>query len=114
MKTRTWIWILGALFLVSLGLSLLPGSPAGWAEIWSDGVLVKTVSLRQEQSFVVHSQAGENTVTVRDGKIAVTQSDCPGGDCVAQGWQEGGRAIVCLPNRLIIRFVAEGLDAVAG
>lgn len=114
MKTRTWICILGVLFLVSLGLSLLPGPQAGRAEIWSDGVLVKTVSLRQEQSFVVRSQAGENTVTIRGGKIAVTQSDCLGGDCVAQGWQEGGRAIVCLPNRLVIRFVTDGLDAVSG
>lgn len=114
MKTRTWIWALGALFLISLVLSLLPGARADQAEIWSDGVLVKTVSLSQEQSFVVRSQAGENTVTIRDGKIAVTRSDCPGGDCMAQGWQEGGRAIICLPNRLVIRFVADGLDAVAG
>ena len=45
-----------------------------------------------------------NRVEVRDGRIAIVDSDCPGEDCVHSGWiSRPGRSIVCLPNRLEIR-----------
>ena len=49
-----------------------------------------------------------NTITVKDGKIAVTESDCPGEDCENCGWSDStGRSIVCLPNEVEIRIIAE-------
>lgn len=40
-----------------------------------------------------------NTITVRDGRVAVTYADCPGTDCVHSGWvSAAGRAVVCLPQ----------------
>lgn len=89
---------------------------AAYAEIYQDGKLVKTVSLSQDQEFTVTGKY-TNTVTVCDGKIAVTQSDCPGADCVSCGWMDSaGRSIVCLPNGLEIRVVAggDGVDFVVG
>ena len=51
------------------------------------------------------------TVTVKNGKIAVTHSDCPGKDCVGCGWQsQSGRSLVCLPNRMEIRIVTAKSD----
>jgi len=50
-------------------------------------------------------------VTVKNGKIAVTHSDCPGKDCVGCGWQsQSGRSLVCLPNRMEIRIVTAKSD----
>ena len=77
-KTRVWICLLGGLLLASLALLLWPQERAQSAEIWSDGVLVRRVSLAQDQSFTVDSPYGSNTVTIQNGAIAVTQSDCPG------------------------------------
>ena len=52
-----------------------------------------------------------NTVTVQDGKIAVTASDCPGADCVHSGWiGTSGRSLVCLPNALEIRVISQNAD----
>lgn len=80
------------------------------AHIYLDGKLLRSVALSQDQSFSV-SGAFHATVTVKDGAIAVTASDCPGGDCLRSGWIEsGGRSIFCLPGGLEIRVVAE--DAV--
>ena len=63
-----------------------------------------------EQEFTVTGDY-TNTITVRDGKIAVTASDCPGHDCVSCGWVEhGGKSIVCLPNGLEIRVLADRGD----
>lgn len=76
------------------------------AEIYLDGTLVCRVSLDTAAEFSVTGDY-MNTVTVRDGKIAVTESDCPGGDCVHSGWiGTSGRSIVCLPNRMEIRIVS--------
>ena len=76
------------------------------AEIYLDGTLVRRVSLGTSAECSVTGDY-MNTVTVRDGKIAVTESDCPGGDCVHSGWiGTSGRSIVCLPNRMEIRIVS--------
>lgn len=112
MKTRFWILLLGAIFLLSLALCLLP-RPAGTnAEIWVDGTLQRTVSLLQEQQFTITTPEGFNVITIQGGKLAVTQSDCPGGQCMARGYQNAG-SIVCLPHRLVIQF-SGGADAIAG
>lgn len=80
------------------------------AEIYLDGTLVKVVSLTGEQAFAVEGNYC-NTVRVKDGRIAISESDCPGEDCVRSGWiGTGGRSIVCLPNRVEIRIVAENGD----
>lgn len=85
-------------------------APAVYAEIYQDGKLLKTVMLFEDHEFTVTGKY-TNTVTVCDGKIAVTHSDCPGGDCVSCGWADGaGRSIVCLPNGLEIRVMAGNRD----
>ena len=118
MKTRTWIILLLALLAVSVlaCIPLLPAAPAAQARITSDGVFVATVDLAKDQEFTVESQAGgSNTVTVKNGAIAVTAADCPDHYCMARGFCDSGSPIVCLPNRLTITFLGETeMDAVAG
>lgn len=74
-----------------------------FARIYQDGTLLREVPLSVDQTFQIRGDY-TNTVTVHDGKIAVTHSDCPTNDCVRQGWQSGSGAIVCLPNRMEIRL----------
>ena len=117
MKTKIWVGILAALVLISAGLSLwlLRPTQAVAVEIWSEGKLVQTLSLTQEQSLTVETESGKNTVTVSAGKVAVTEADCPDHYCMERGWCSGGAQIVCLPNRLVLRFVGQThVDGVAG
>lgn len=117
MRLRFQKWdmavIVGVLLLAGLIFAaFLPKSDraAVYAEVYQDGKLVQTVMLSEDQEFTVTGKY-TNTVTVSDGKIAVTQSDCPGGDCVSCGWADGaGRSIVCLPNALEIRVLAGNGD----
>ena len=114
MKTKHWILIFAVLaaVCVAASLPLLFGEEASYAEITSHGKLIKTVSLAIDQEFTVD---GHNTITVRDGKIAVTWADCPDGYCVSRGFRSSGGDIVCLPNRLVISFTGEQeVDGVAG
>lgn len=107
-----------ALVLVlAAGLSLLFWSRALAAEqvvvqIYQDGELVREVSLEQDQTFTLSGDY-HNTVTIENGRIAVTHSDCPGGDCVRSGWiGSAGQAVICLPNRVELRVVGAGGDGV--
>ncbi len=111
MKTKLWIAILAVILILCAAGSLLllsPGAPAARAEILSEGKVIRTVDLGVDQEFTVTLDDGScNTITVRGGRIAVTQASCPDQYCARRGWCNSGAQIVCLPNRLVIRFVGE-------
>ena len=119
MKTRTWIFILALLLIVCLGASfwlMRPGDASTLAEITRQGKVIRTVDLRMDQSFTIESDnGGYNVITVQDGKIAVTDATCPDHYCMMRGFCDSGTEIVCLPNKLSIRFLGEQeVDAMVG
>lgn len=118
MKSKIWGILLTLLFVVCAGLGLWliwPGEDAPYAQIFSDGKLLYTLDLKVDQTLTIVSTEGENTVTIRDGKIAVTEADCPDHYCMDRGYCSGGVQIVCLPNRLVIRFLGDpAMDGVVG
>ena len=119
MKTKYWIAILLLVLVVCTGLSiplLLPGDAATYAEILSEGRVIASVDLRMEQEFTVtNSKGGQNTITIQDGKIGVTEADCPDHYCMHRGMCNSGAQIVCLPNLLVIRFTGDQeIDIVVG
>ena len=110
MKSKYWALLICAILLLCIGAALfLMGEqpPAAMAQIRSDGMLVRTVSLNTDQEFTVPCSSGHNTVTVKNGKIAVTGADCPDGYCMERGFCDSGTPIVCLPHKLVIEFVGE-------
>ena len=117
MKTKYWIMALALLLAVCMGLTMLTlgGEEASRARITSKGKVVRTVDLSFDQEFTVETEDGYNVVTVKDGKIAVTQASCPDHHCMARGFCNSGAQIVCLPNRLVIEFLGEAeIDGVVG
>ena len=72
--------------------------------VYQEGALIKELSLDSDVEFVIEGDY-KNVITIKDGKAAITESDCPGTDCVHSGWiHEAGRSIVCLPNRVELRI----------
>lgn len=86
---------------------------AAVARIYLNGELVHEMPLDVDAEYAV-SGAYHNTVTVKNGKVSVTFTDCPGGDCLRTGWiDSAGRSIVCLPNHMEIVITGEAsVDAV--
>ena len=83
---------------------------AAMAEIYLGGALIRRRPLDTPTEFEVTGDY-HNTVTVRDGQIRITASDCPGEDCVHSGpISAAGRSIVCLPNGVEIRVVGQSAD----
>ena len=118
MKTKYWVLLLAAVAVVCAALSLWllrPGQSASSVQIISEGEILYTLSLSVDQTLTVQTARGTNTVTIRDGKVAVTEADCPDGYCMARGFCSSGAQIVCLPNRLVIAFRGnQQLDGVSG
>ena len=119
MKTRTWILIFAVILAVCAAASfalLTPGEASTQAEITRQGTVIKTVDLRIDQTFTIESEnGGYNVISVHDGKIGVTEASCPDHYCMMRGFCDSGTEIVCLPNRLSIRFMGQQeVDALVG
>ena len=119
MKTKYWILLIACILVICAALSipmLTASSYASRAQIISDGKILHTLDLHTDRQIRITTAAGcSNTVTVKNGKIGVTEASCPDHYCMDRGMCSGGTQIVCLPNRLVIRFLgAETADSVAG
>lgn len=57
----------------------------------------------------IESVEGHAILEIKDGRARLAESDCRNQICVRQGWISNG-AIVCLPNRIIIRVGAGGSE----
>lgn len=107
-----------AVIAVAVALAFLPRGDAGQnaaVQIYQDGQLIRELSLQAEETIQI-TGSYTNTVTVQNGKVAITHSDCPGADCIHSGWiSTPGRSIVCLPNRVEIRITGTAdVDFIVG
>lgn len=105
--------LIGAILILlsaaSLIYILLPKSREGGftADIFQNGNLIKSISLKEVQEsyrFTVTGNNGcTNEIEVRPGSIGIVSADCPDKLCVHQGFISDSRLpVTCLPNRVVI------------
>ena len=109
MKKKVVICSVGIIFAVSLILSffILRPSEKRRVEIVQEDAVINTIDLdhAQNQEFTIHYKGSSNTIHIEDGEIWVSDAECPDHTCMKMGKLYSERLpIVCLPNRLIIRF----------
>ena len=110
--------------LVALIIALLAGAAALWFYLprSQSGQLTVVISVAgEEPRRVPLSDFTETTVTgggytlrvsIRDGGVAVTDSDCPTQDCVHTGViTRAGQSIVCLPAQVVVHLEGTAPDA---
>lgn len=118
MKTKIWIWIIAAVLVLCVAISawvLWPKPPAEAVKVYSKGELLHTLPLNKDTQITVTTDLGTNVITIKDGKVAVTEASCPDHYCMQRGWCHSGTQIVCLPNRLVLEFTGEqSVDGVVG
>lgn len=117
MRSRYWAVLLGAVLIgcAVAGAMLMDDAPAGQVQISSEGRVVEVLDLDVDQEFRVDTGTGYNLITVRDGKVAVTEASCPDKLCMERGFCSSGSQIVCLPNRLVLSFLGDRqIDGAAG
>ena len=101
---RVWdvILIVILLALVALAVYLAVSPEKGdSAEIYVDGELYKTLSLRLNTTV----ELAHLTVVVEDGSVRVEDADCSDKICEKRGAiSKAGQSIVCLPNRVVVKI----------
>jgi hypothetical protein len=118
--TKVDKWLIAILLSGSLG-----AIAGGWylhadggdaiAEISVDGKVLQRVPLRAgyRQELRIGGDRQYDIIEVADGKVRVKEADCPEQDCVKMGWiSRAPQQIVCLPYRIVIRIVANGMQDV--
>lgn len=111
-KTKFWIVLFSALFILGGGaFLLLRGTDTGarTARISLDGELYEEIDLNAvalPYDITIETEPGYNIIHVEHGAISVTEADCPDQVCVRQGKITGSMVpIACLPHRLVIEIV---------
>ena len=104
-KIRNDIILIASLLLVaviSLVLVLASRSKKSTlAKVYVQSQLVLTIDLskKEEKSYDVHGLNGDLVVTTKDGKVAITKSNCPHQDCVKTGYvSTSNHPIICAYN----------------
>ena len=86
-----------------------------------DGKLYGTYPLSQDQTIqVVQENGHHNDITIKDGQVSMTFSDCRNQICVESGAISHTKdTIVCLPNKVVIEITGRngddsGVDIITG
>lgn len=78
-----------------------------YAVIKVDGNVIKTLDLNSGETTIEVNgyQGGVNKVVINDGKVSMTEADCPDKLCVKTGKiSRVGETIVCLPHRVVVEI----------
>lgn len=109
-KTLKIATVIAAILIVSAAsLAFLNLKPTGsFVVIVRDGEIIEQLDLSKspDRSFTITAENGsKNTISIENGKISISSATCPDQTCVHMGeLQSEASPIVCLPNKLIIRF----------
>ena len=111
-SAKICILIAAVLLAAGIGGSLYiytHNSNSTTACIYQDGTLIKTIdlsSVTEPYTFEVTGENGAvNTISVRQGEIAVIEANCPDKVCVHMGYIKNDMLpITCLPNKLVIKI----------
>ncbi|MCR4705333.1 MAG: NusG domain II-containing protein [Lachnospiraceae bacterium] len=91
---------------------------SGFAVVERDGRVEARYPLSEDRKVFLSSDLGSNTLTIEDGKVSVSEADCPDRICMKQGTiDKNGQSIICLPHRLVIRIESgeeASVDGVSG
>lgn len=103
--------------IMALGLGKNLGYPSNQVKISIDTNEYATYNSAKNQTINIDIDENHNVIEIEDGKVKMTEANCPDGYCLKQGpITQGNETIVCLPNKLMIEFVGKksSVDTVVG
>ena len=82
------------------------------AYIYSKGELLYSIDLTGEnKEFIIETDNGYNTVCLKDGKIGITEADCPDKTCIKTGFTDSPFIpVICMPHRLEIVIKSDAME----
>lgn len=103
--------------VVSLVLFSKNKDEGGYVEVVVDKETKEIFPLDEEKEYTISDGKHINKIIISDGKVCITEANCPDKLCVKQGRiDKDGQSIICLPNKVVIKIVSDknnNVDAVA-
>lgn len=99
-----------ALALILVGLAMSWSFSSGQSRgselvITRAGKIFGTYPLAGDRTIEVKQDPHINKITIKDGAVSMSFSDCHGQDCVNQhAISKTGESIVCLPNKVVLEI----------
>ena len=94
--------------LALLGFAFLSGRGGASAQVSVDGKIIAVYPLSEDRTEVINTPEGKNRLEIKDGRVRVTDADCPDKLCVNQGWiSMKGQSVICLPHKLTVKITGE-------
>lgn len=122
MKRNDWFLILGIIIIAAciwlIRAFVVGGDTSGSVEVRIDGELVGTYLLYEDSiNKLEYGDGSYNIMVIENGKVSVTEADCPDKHCVNRGSIcHKNETIICLPHKLVIKITAsddKGPDIIA-
>lgn len=122
-KNIKWIIIFTFFCAVCIGVMFWQNNVKSGviAQIKQGDKVIRTVDLSKVkepyEEKITDGHGGYNIIRIENGRIAVTEANCPDKICVNQGYIDNVSVpIVCLPHQLSVTIInsEKDIDAVAG
>ena len=82
--------------------SLLMNKDGKTATVYVDGKVYASLDTKADDSLVVDTRYGKNTVVVKGGKVYIADADCANKLCQKGSISKAGQSLVCLPHHLSV------------
>ena len=116
MKKADWIIIGTVIVIVGILCLFLYGPNAhtgDYVQIEIDGQISEVCSLSEDAEKIIDTENGSNTLVIQDGKVFISDADCPDKICVHhQPISRNGESIICLPHRVVVTVVKSSGDEI--
>ena len=102
--------IILAAVLIVVGLALsyaffTGGETGQTVYITADGEEYAYYPLSEDRTVTIERSGHINKITIKNGTVSMSFSDCQGQDCVHQGAiSQTGESIICLPNKVVLEI----------
>lgn len=105
LSARDIVFSAAVILIAAAAYFLMQGKDSGGTAVVScEGKTVAEIPLDRDGVYPL--EGFDMELTVKDGKICVSKSDCPDKICEKTGFISGSRqSIVCLPNRVSVRII---------
>lgn len=109
-KLKKWDVLVIVVAVVAAGMlyftgALRPKEIGGQAVIYVEGQEETRLNLNEDKEIIIETENGYNVVSVKDGEVVVTESDCRDKICVNhRPVSLVNESITCLPHKMIVEI----------
>lgn len=100
------------LLVIVVVLFLVIKEDNNYANVYYNDKLILKIDLNSDKEYTVDGYNGVVKLEVKNNKLRVKEEISPLHICSKQGWTSSG-VIVCLPNKIVIKFSNNDLDTIS-